>query len=136
MTNQKGFGLISILITLAIIVGIAGTTFYSLQNVGQIDTLDNDSSKESINSVIQLAEDIKQQVEDRNAEVNEAINIRGPLDDITLEESQTVENTVSDNIIFGEEARSLCGPEPPAQCQEGMRFGCNLEHKTWNCLSL
>ena len=136
MNNQKGFGLISILITLAIIVGIAGTTFYSLQNVGQIDTLDNDSGKESINSVIQLAEDIKQQVEDRNAEVNEAINIRGPLDDITLEESQTVENTVSDNIIFGEEARSLCGPEPPAQCQEGMRLGCNLEHKTWNCFSL
>ncbi|MCH8049804.1 hypothetical protein IIB51_00105 [Patescibacteria group bacterium] len=136
MNNKKGFGLISILITLAIIVGITGTTFYALQNVGEIDTLDNDSGKESIDSVIQLAEDVKQQVKDRNAEINEAINVPGPLDDITFEEGQAVENAISDNIIFGEEARSLCGPEPPAQCQEGMRLGCNLEHKTWNCFRL
>lgn len=67
MNTKKGFGLIGILITLAIIVGITGSSFYFLQNIGTVQTPDGEN--ESINSVIQQAEDVKQKVEERNKEM-------------------------------------------------------------------
>jgi len=45
----------------------------------------------------------------------------------------TEQGSPSTNIVFGEEASSLCGPEPPASCQQGMQLGCNLTNKSWGC---
>jgi len=64
MEAQKGFGLIGILITLVIILGIIGTTYFSLQNIGTVQTSEGEG--ENINSIIQKAEDAKQKLENRS----------------------------------------------------------------------
>jgi len=76
MNSQRGFGLIGILITVGIIIGLAGVSLYTFQNVGQVESLDGENEKQSVNSAIQRAEDIKKQVEDRNAEITDAIEGR------------------------------------------------------------
>jgi type II secretory pathway pseudopilin PulG len=74
MKTQKGFGLIGLLITLAIIVGIAFTSYYSMQNTGTVDSLNEEHEKQNINSAIKQAENVKQRVEGRNAEITNLID--------------------------------------------------------------
>jgi len=39
----------------------------------------------------------------------------------------------AEDIIFGQEAEKLCGPQPPTTCQSGKQLGCDLEIKQWGC---
>lgn len=38
-----------------------------------------------------------------------------------------------ENIIFGESADALCGPQPPAICTPTTKLGCRISDKQWNC---
>ncbi len=42
---------------------------------------------------------------------------------------------VDTDIVFGDEARKLCGSEPPAICSPNMSLGCRLRDHQWNCYS-
>ena len=68
MIHSGGFGLIGILIALAVAIGIGGAGFYTIQNIGKVDTLDGEGEKQSISSIIQKAENAKKQIEDRDVE--------------------------------------------------------------------
>jgi len=94
MNNQKGFGLIGLLITLAIIVGMAFGGIYALNNLGTIDLPEYEDSaqtvdlkenqnstqtvglpqvettKVDVSSVIKRAEDLKQKLEEANSSNN------------------------------------------------------------------
>lgn len=92
MNNSRGFGLIGILIALVIVVGIAGTSFYTLQNIREVDTLDGENEKQSIDSAIQQAEEVKQQVEKIQTVDNEKLLQQAEEVKQQVEKVQIVDN--------------------------------------------
>jgi len=92
MKNSKGFGLIGILITLVIIVGIAGGSFYALQDSRQVETLDGE--EQTSESLIKKAENVRQVLDSRTADIEEELNTPDPLKDITFEEDQALNNAI------------------------------------------
>lgn len=42
----------------------------------------------------------------------------------------------STEVIFGQDAEALCGPQPPASCMRGKALGCASENKKWDCYLL
>lgn len=66
MKSTKGFGLVSILITLGIVIGIAWASYNALQNVGTVNVEDEKGENASIKSILDQAESAKNAIEKRD----------------------------------------------------------------------
>lgn len=52
---------------------------------------------------------------------------------ITFNQSRLQQQIVSQDVIYGQTAEDLCGPQPPFLCKANMRLGCRLADKKWGC---
>jgi hypothetical protein len=141
MKHQRGFGLIGILITLVIIVGIAGTSFYTLQNIGKVDTLDGEGEKQGINSAIQQAEDVKQQMPTIIG--NEGMGVSAAEEERLIEQSISEGNyslaRAAGKAVNDAELRLIALPEKARRAgitipEDDLAESYNLFYQSWEAL--
>lgn len=52
---------------------------------------------------------------------------------IAFKQSHLQRQVIFQDVIYGQSAEDLCGPQPPILCQANMRLGCHVVDKKWGC---
>lgn len=50
-----------------------------------------------------------------------------------IDPTTPTQQVVSKDVIYGQVAEDVCGPQPPVLCQANMRLGCRVADKKWGC---
>lgn len=109
---SDGFTFLGLILAVSVIALLAGGGLYVRE------WQERQSTMQMGDEAVKKAQEVKSMIDAKNPDVS---LVASPM------------SSPQDKIIFGDEARKFCGPEPPAICASGYALGCKRADKRWNC---